>query len=109
MNSVSATPGPAPAKAPDAPIQRKVGERLDQQPPVSFLGRVQRQMHAHPLLGPTAVLILACVVFTVMVGPRFVDPLNVSLILQQVQIIGMVGIAQTLIILTAGIDLSVAA
>lgn len=66
-------------------------------------------MHAHPLLGPTAVLVLAILVFTLWVGPRFITALNVSLILQQVQIIGMVGIAQTLIILTGGIDLSVAA
>lgn len=110
MKSVSATSGaPAAATASEAPAQRKVGERLADQPPVSFLGGVQRQMHAHPLLGPAAVLILACVVFTAMVGPRFMDPLNISLILQQVQIIGMVGIAQTLIILTSGIDLSVAA
>lgn len=110
MKSVSATPGsPAPVKNAEAPAQRRVGERLDDQPPVPLLGKIQRQLHAHPLLGPTAVLILACVVFTAMVGPRFIDPLNVSLILQQVQIIGMVGIAQTLIILTAGIDLSVAA
>ena len=45
-------------------------------------------------------------------GPRgrpFFAPFNLSLILQQVTIIGVVGIAQTLIILTAGIDLSVGA
>ena len=37
------------------------------------------------------------------------SPFNLSLILQQVTIIGIVGIAQTLVILTAGIDLSVGA
>ena len=36
-------------------------------------------------------------------------PFNLSLVLQQVTIIGILGIAQTLIILTAGIDLSVGA
>ncbi len=40
---------------------------------------------------------------------KFFHPFNLSLILQQVTIIGIVGIAQTLIILTAGIDLSVGA
>ena len=44
-----------------------------------------------------------------LVGGRFFAPFNLSLILQQVTIIGVVGIAQTLIILTAGIDLSVGA
>jgi fructose transport system permease protein len=44
-----------------------------------------------------------------LVGDRFFAPFNLSLILQQVTIIGVVGIAQTLIILTAGIDLSVGA
>jgi fructose transport system permease protein len=36
-------------------------------------------------------------------------PFNFSLVLQQVTIIGIVGVAQTLIVLTAGIDLSVGA
>ena len=41
---------------------------------------------------------------------KFLPPFNLSLVLQQVTIIGIVGIAQTLIvILTAGIDLSVGA
>ena len=40
---------------------------------------------------------------------KFFAPFNLSLILQQVTIIGTLGIAQTLIILTAGIDLSVGA
>ena len=41
------------------------------------------------------------------VGPKFFAPFNLSLVLQQVTIIGILGIAQTLVILTAGIDLSV--
>ena len=47
--------------------------------------------------------------FSGVVGAKFFHPFNLSLILQQVTIIGTVGIAQTLIILTAGIDLSVGA
>lgn len=39
----------------------------------------------------------------------FFHPFNLSLIIQQVTVIGILGVAQTLIILTAGIDLSVAA
>ena len=40
---------------------------------------------------------------------RFLDPTNLSLIVQQVMVVGTLGIAQTLVILTAGIDLSVGA
>jgi fructose transport system permease protein len=40
---------------------------------------------------------------------RFLEPGNLSLIVQQVMVVGTLGIAQTLIILTAGIDLSVGA
>ena len=38
---------------------------------------------------------------------KFLSPLNLSVVLQQVTIIAILGIAQTLVILTAGIDLSV--
>ena len=42
-------------------------------------------------------------------GPKFYSPFALTLILQQVAITGIVAMAETLIILTAGIDLSVAA
>jgi fructose transport system permease protein len=69
---------------------------------------VERKMLSRPLIGPLAVLIVATVVFS-LTAPNFGTLQNFSLILQQVQVIAMLGIAQTLIILTAGIDLSVAA
>jgi fructose transport system permease protein len=69
---------------------------------------IERRMLSRPLIGPIAVLILALIVFSI-VSPNFGTLQNFSLILQQVQVIAMLGIAQTLIILTAGIDLSVAA
>src|SRR5580693_4423825 len=47
--------------------------------------------------------------FGLIVGPRFLSSFNLSLIIQQVTIIGVIGIAQTLIVITAGIDLSVGA
>ena len=52
---------------------------------------------------------LAVAVFSIFAGNRFLQPFNLSLVLQQVTIIGILGVAQTLIILTAGIDLSVGA
>ena len=73
------------------------------------LKRLQHFLHAYPTTVPFIVLLLGVGVFSVIVGGRFFQPFNLSLILQQVTIIGIVGIAQTLIILTAGIDLSVGA
>ena len=66
-------------------------------------------LHAYPTTVPFVVLLLGVALFSAVVGTKFFHPFNLSLILQQVTIIGMVGIAQTLIILTAGIDLSVGA
>jgi fructose transport system permease protein len=71
--------------------------------------RVQNVLHVHPTAVPALVLIASLVLFGVSVGERFFQPFNFSLVLQQVTIIGIVGVAQTLVILTAGIDLSVGA
>jgi fructose transport system permease protein len=73
------------------------------------LRRIQQFLHAFPTMVPFIVLLIGVAVFAVLVGGRFFAPFNLSLILQQVTIIGTVGIAQTLVILTAGIDLSVGA
>ena len=71
--------------------------------------RVQRTLHRHPTIVPFVVLALGVLTFSMIVGARFLAPFNLSLILQQVTIVGMIGIAQTLVILTAGVDLSVGA
>jgi fructose transport system permease protein len=73
------------------------------------LRRLQHFLHAYPTMVPFFILVLAVVIFSFFAGSRFFAPLNLSLVLQQVTIIGILGIAQTLIILTAGIDLSVGA
>ena len=56
-------------------------------------------------LGPLIALLLACIFFTTQ-SDQFLDPANFSLIIQQVMVVGTLAIGQTLIILTAGIDLS---
>ena len=56
-------------------------------------------------LGPFIALLLACGFFASR-SDRFLSGENFSLILQQVMVVGVLGIGQTLIILTAGIDLS---
>ena len=70
---------------------------------------LQHFLHSHPTTIPAFVLLLGVVFFSIAVGHRFLHPFNLSLIIQQVTIIGILGVAQTIIILTAGIDLSVGA
>jgi fructose transport system permease protein len=74
----------------------------------SFGLRVQHALHANPVLGPLAVLIVAIVAFSI-VNARFLTATNLSLVLQQVTVIATLALGQTLIILTAGIDLSAGA
>jgi fructose transport system permease protein len=57
------------------------------------------------LTGPLAALIVAILVFSVTTS-TFWNTANFSLILQQSEVIGMLALGQTLIILTAGIDLA---
>ena len=76
---------------------------------LSFTDKAHRFFHMYPIAAPSIVLLVAIISFSIIIGDRFLHPFNMSLILQQVTIIGILGIAQTLIILTAGIDLSVGA
>ncbi|MCR5866829.1 MULTISPECIES: ABC transporter permease [Aquincola] len=57
------------------------------------------------VLGPFIALLVACLFFATQTD-RFLSGENFSLILQQVMVVGVIAIGQTLIILTAGIDLS---
>jgi fructose transport system permease protein len=75
----------------------------------TLLRQARHFLHAYPTTVPFIVLLVGTAVFAALVGGRFFHPFNLSLILQQVTIIATVGIAQTLVILTAGIDLSVGA
>ena len=56
-------------------------------------------------LGPFIALLIACIFFATQTD-RFLTGENLSLILQQVMVVGVIAIGQTLIVLTAGIDLS---
>ncbi len=56
-------------------------------------------------LGPFLALLAACAFFASQTD-RFLSGANLSLVLQQVMVVGVIAIGQTLIILTAGIDLS---
>ena len=56
-------------------------------------------------LGPFVALLLACGFFATQ-SDRFLTAENLSLVLQQVMVVGVIAIGQTLVILSAGIDLS---
>ena len=56
-------------------------------------------------LGPLLALLAACAFFATQ-SDRFLTGDNLSLVLQQVMVVGVLAIGQTLIILTAGVDLS---
>ncbi len=94
-----------------------------------FLNRLQHILHAHPSIVPLIVLVMSVIGLGIWIdwepiqvslgfarledvsngSFKFFNPFTLTLILQQVQIVGVLALAQTLIILTAGIDLSVGA
>ncbi len=93
----TAASDPPGASPPDAPGSTR-----------SLSSRVREALHSYPVLGPAAVLLISVIIFSV-TSDRFLDPVNISLIVQQVAVVGVLALGQTLIILTAGIDLSVGA
>jgi fructose transport system permease protein len=93
-------PAPQGAGA-DGPRGAEAGSR-------SVAGRIHDVLHDNATLGPAIVLVVAILAFSAS-ADRFLEPANLSLVVQQVMVVGTLGIAQTIIILTAGIDLSVGA
>jgi fructose transport system permease protein len=65
-------------------------------------------LRTNPTTIPTLVLIVSILAFG-LIAPRFLGAGALSTVLQQITVTGIIAIAQTLIILTAGIDLSVGA
>jgi len=65
-----------------------------------FLARLQHALHVNPALVPLFVLLVSVVLFSLLLGSRFLSPFALTLILQQVQIVGIVAAAQSLVILT---------
>ena len=74
----------------------------------SPIQRVQHILHSHPIISPVLVLVVSFIVFSGL-NSRFAQPSSLSLVFQQVAVVGALAVGQTLIILTAGIDLSVGA
>ena len=99
------TSTPPPNAAPNTGQLDLAEEFLDRTTPLS---RIRNVLHRYPAVSPAIVLVIAVIIFGI-INERFLYPNNLSLILQQVAVVGTLALAQTLVILTAGIDLSVGA
>jgi fructose transport system permease protein len=87
------------------PVEESVAEFNQQKNQFS----VAHFLHDKPAAVPLIVLVASTLIFGILNGERFYSPFTLTLILQQVAIVGIVACAQSLVILTAGIDLSVGA
>ena len=76
--------------------------------PESALKKLQHWLHQTPSAVPMIVLLVALVIFG-FAADNFFKAGTLSTILQQIAIVGILGCAQAIVVLTAGIDLSVGA
>jgi fructose transport system permease protein len=74
----------------------------------SFMNMARLFLRTYPTTIPALILVVSIALFGLYAN-NFMTPGTLSLILKQVTVVGIIAIAQTLIILTAGIDLSVGA
>ncbi len=70
--------------------------------------KLRNFLRNYPTMIPALVLLLSIAIFSI-IAPRFFGMGALSTVLKQVTVTGFIALAQTLIILTAGIDLSVGA
>ncbi len=68
--------------------------------------RLQHALHGNPALVPLIVLV-ALIAFFGIAADRFFAAYTLTLVLQQVAVVGILAAAQTLVVLTAGIDLAI--
>lgn len=74
----------------------------------SFIPMLRGHLRKYPTMIPALVLLISIIGFSI-IAPRFLGMGALSTVLKQVTVTGFVALAQTLVILTAGIDLSVGA
>lgn len=73
----------------------------------SGLKRLQHFLHSNPAMVPLIVLLALILFFGVAKGEKFFSAYTLTLIMQQVAVVGILAAAQTLVVLTAGIDLAI--
>ncbi len=102
----SDTRGPQAFESVITAAPEKVAEFAEEK---SVVQRFQHMLHQTPALVPLIVLVVSTIIFGVILGSKFFSAYALTLIIRQVAITGIVGAAQTLVVLTAGIELSVGA
>ena len=65
----------------------------------SAVKRAQHFLHSTPAAVPLIVLVLSIIIFGIAIGGRFFSSYTLTLILQQIAIVGILGAAQTLVCL----------
>ena len=90
------------SQPPRHPPRRRTWSRREHTP----AQRIQHVLHGNPALSPLIVLVLGVIVFGIF-ADNFLRPQALSLLVQQMAVVGALAVGQTLIILTAGIDLSI--
>ncbi len=73
------------------------------------LATIQHALHVNPTLVPVIILVLSVIAFWFVTDGKLLTGLAIKVTLEQTAIVGILACAQTIIILTAGIDLSVGA
>jgi fructose transport system permease protein len=107
MSEVSSAGPRAPQEYEQALIDAAATVASFEEERLTLLQRLQRFLHVYPTTVPFVVLVLG-VLLGIAVNPsRFTAASNVSTVLTQVMVTGILGVGQTLVILTAGIDLSI--
>jgi fructose transport system permease protein len=71
------------------------------------LDRLQHALHRYPTLSPTAVLVFATIVFWFFSDGKILEARTIGIMLQQTTVMATLAIGQTLIVITAGVDLAV--
>ncbi len=69
-----------------------------------LIDRFQHFLHTTPAAVPLIVLLVSIAIFGILLGSKFFSPFALTLILQPVQLVGIVAAAPSLVVLTAGID-----
>ena len=107
MSDTSQGGRPTPQEFERVLAQATIAQATFEEEHVPFAKRVQRFLHLYPTVVPFVVLLMGLLLGVTVNYSHFVTGSNLSTVLTQVTIVGFLGIAQTLVILTAGIDLSV--
>ncbi len=71
------------------------------------LATIQRLLHKYPTLSPATVLVVSTLVFWYFSEGKILKAPTVGIMLQQAAVLATLAVGQTLIVLTAGVDLAV--